>query len=187
MDTIQEYLDGRLVIAVGDITRFEGDGIVNAANSSLAGGGGVDGAIHRAAGPQLMEACRALRAGDWSDGLPTGKAVLTIPGRLPLKGIIHAVGPIWRGGSALEAELLASAYASSLNIAAREKWASLALPAISTGVYGYPKDQAARIVWSSLSAFFKVSSAPATVYLVFYTRPDAQAFLSAIQGGSACG
>jgi O-acetyl-ADP-ribose deacetylase len=181
MQTIQEYLGGRLVAAVGDITCFEGDGIVNAANSSLAGGGGVDGAIHRAAGPQLMEACRTLRAGDWPDGLPTGKAALTTPGKLPLKGIIHAVGPIWRGGTAFEAELLASAYTTSLAIAAREKWVSLAFPAISTGVYGYPKDQAARIAWATMGNFLKGSAVPAQVFLVFFSLPDAQAFISAIQ------
>lgn len=181
METIREYLDGRLVLAVGDITRFEGDGIVNAANSSLAGGGGVDGAIHHAAGPELMEACRSLRAGDWPDGLPTGKAALTVPGKLPLKGIIHAVGPIWRGGTAFEEELLASAYTASLHIAARENWASLAFPAISTGVYGYPKDQAARIAWAALGNFLKGSAVPAKVFLVFFAQPDAQAFISAIQ------
>lgn len=181
METIQEYLDGRLVVTVGDITRFEGDGIVNAANTSLAGGGGVDGAIHRAAGPELMVACRALRAGDWPDGLPTGRAALTIPGKLPLKGVIHAVGPIWRGGTACEAELLASAYSASLNLAARENWASLAFPAISTGVYGYPKDQAARIAWNTLASFLKTSAVPGTVFLVFFSLPDAKAFLAAIQ------
>ncbi|MFH2116169.1 MAG: macro domain-containing protein [Spirochaetota bacterium] len=182
METIREYLDGRLVVAVGDITRFEGDGIVNAANSSLAGGGGVDGAIHRAAGPELMAACKTLRAGVWPDGLPTGKAALTIPGKLSLIGIIHAVGPIWRGGNACEAELLASAYTASLTIAAHENWASLAFPAISTGVYGYPKDQAARIAWTTLASFLKESAVPAKVWLVFFSPPDAEAFLSAIQG-----
>jgi O-acetyl-ADP-ribose deacetylase len=126
-----------------------------------------------------MEACRALRAADWPDGLPTGKAALTKPGKLPLKGIIHAVGPIWRGGTAFEAELLASAYTTSLTIAARENWASLAFPAISTGVYGYPKDQAARIAWAALG-FLKGSAVPAKVYLVFFSLPDAQAFISAI-------
>ncbi|MDX9957220.1 MAG: macro domain-containing protein [Clostridia bacterium] len=181
METIGEYLDGRLVVAVGDITRFQGDGIVNAANSSLAGGGGVDGAIHRAAGTQLMESCRALRISDWPDGLPTGKAALTSPGKLPLKGIIHAVGPIWRGGTAFEAELLASAYTASLTIAAGENWASLAFPAISTGVYGYPKDQAARIAWSAIAGFLGASSVPVKVYLVFFSHSDAQAFISAIQ------
>jgi O-acetyl-ADP-ribose deacetylase (regulator of RNase III) len=181
METIGEYLDGRLVVAVGDITRFQGDGIVNAANSSLAGGGGVDGAIHHAAGPELMAACRALRAADWPDGLPTGKAVLTGPGKLPLKGIIHAVGPIWRGGTAFEAELLASAYTASLHIAARENWASLAFPAISTGVYGYPKDQAARISWNVLSGFLKASAVPAKIILVYFSRPDSRFFLAAMQ------
>jgi O-acetyl-ADP-ribose deacetylase len=142
----------------------------------------VGGAIHRAAGPDLMAACRTLRAGDWPDGLPTGKAVLTGAGRLPLKGIIHAVGPIWRGGTAFEAELLASAYTASLTIAARENWATLAFPAISTGVYGYPKDQAARIAWAAVGGFLKGSAVPAKVYLVFFSRPDAVTFISAIQG-----
>ena len=182
METIQEFFESRLVVAVGDITRFQGDGIVNAANSSLAGGGGVDGAIHRAAGPELTEACRALRATDWLDGLPTGKAALTKPGNLHLKGVIHAVGPIWRGGTAFEAELLASAYTASLHIAAREHWVSLAFPAISTGVYGYPKAEAAKIAWISISAFLKVSEVPEKVYLVFFSLPDAEIFLSAIHG-----
>jgi len=180
METVLTYHGGRVVVAVGDITEFDGDAVVNAANSGLLGGGGVDGAIHRAAGPALLAECRALRAGNLPDGLPAGRAVATGPGRLSVAAVIHTVGPVWRGGHDGEPELLASAYRESLSIAKGQGWSSVAFPAISTGVYGYPKAEAARVAFSTVSEFISVNALPRTVWLVFFSRRDAGVFASAI-------
>lgn len=133
-----------LSLAEGDITREETDALVNAANSRLAGGGGVDGAIHRAGGPTIMEECRKI------GGCPTGQAVITTAGNLKAKYVIHTVGPVYQGGTKSEAALLKSAHVESLKLASAKKLRSIAFPAISTGVYGYPVDEAARIALKSV-------------------------------------
>lgn len=133
----------------GDITALAVDAIVNAANSSLLGGGGVDGAIHRAAGPRLLEACRAL------GGCPTGEARITPAFELPSRFVIHTVGPVWQGGARGEAALLASCYRSALELAAAEDLGSIAFPCISTGVYAFPADAAAEIAVTSTAQWLR--------------------------------
>src|SRR5687768_16127403 len=133
----------RIKLVKGDITKIPVDAVVNAANSSLLGGGGVDGAIHRAGGPEILEACRAIVAKQ--GGCPTGEAVITTAGKLPAKFVIHTVGPIWNGGNKNEPEKLANCYRNSLKLAQENNCQSVAFPNISTGVYGYPKPEAAKV------------------------------------------
>lgn len=178
MKSIGEYLDGRLIIDTGDITEFSGGAIVNAANSGLLGGGGVDGAIHRAAGPSLLAECKALRAGRLPDGLPAGKAAATGAGRLKVAYVIHTVGPVWKGGEQGEPELLASCYRESLALAARLGLDSIAFPAISTGVYGYPKHLADQVVFDTISRYVLTNDAPSYIHLVFFSEPDARLFMA---------
>ncbi|MFD5509695.1 O-acetyl-ADP-ribose deacetylase [Streptomyces sp. NPDC059761] len=134
----------RITLVQGDITAEHADAIVNAANSSLLGGGGVDGAIHRRGGPEILDACRALRASRYGKGLPTGRAVATTAGRLPAEWVIHTVGPVWSRDEDRSA-LLASCYRESLRVAAELGARTVAFPAISTGIFGWPMDDGARI------------------------------------------
>ncbi len=171
------FLSGRLIVATGDITTLAVDAIVNAANSSLMGGGGVDGAIHAAGGPAILAACKAVRREKYPDGLPAGEAVETTAGRLPARFVIHTVGPVWRGGSSGEPQTLARCYSSCLQLAARLGLASIAFPAISTGVYGFPRRDAARVAWSTVSAYLASADLPRTVTLEFFTEQDMRIFL----------
>ena len=157
----------KLSLVQGDITKQATEVIVNAANSSLMGGGGVDGAIHRAGGPAILEDCKKIV--DRQGRLPTGKAVITTGGNLKTKYVIHTVGPIWHGGSRNEAELLESAYHECLKLASENKLASISLPSISTGVYGYPVAEAARIALKTVASFLKeqATSLKEVVFVLF--------------------
>lgn len=165
----------RVRIEVGDITRHMAEAVVNAANNSLLGGGGVDGALHRAAGPGLLEECKKLK------GCPTGEAKSTKGYNLAAKWIIHTVGPVWRGGNAGEAELLASAYLNSLREAEKLGARSVAFPAISTGAYGFPKEQAARTAIASIAGFLSSHENPAEVCCVCFSEDSAEAHRNALE------
>lgn len=146
-------LAAKIDLEKGDITKLEVDAIVNAANSSLLGGGGVDGAIHRAGGQEILEECKQIRARQ--GGCPTGRAVITTGGKLPAQFVIHTVGPVWQGGNKGEPALLASCYRNSLRIASEKQLKSIAFPNISTGVYGYPKDKAAKVAVQTVKEYLQ--------------------------------
>lgn len=160
----------RVAIVKGDITRLEVDAIVNAANESLLGGGGVDGAIHRAAGPELLAECRRL------GGCLTGKAKLTGGYRLPARFVIHTVGPVYQTGREGEADLLRSCYAESLRLAAENQVASIAFPCISTGVFGYPKDEASRIATEVVIRWLRDHEYPGKVIFCCFEAVDAHLY-----------
>ena len=165
-------MDARIVIKTGDLTREAVDAIVNAANSSLLGGGGVDGAIHRAGGPAILDACRELRNTKYPDGLPTGAAVITTGGKLAAKHVIHTAGPIYGHHHGEEAKLLGECYANSIALAASHGLATIAFPAISTGVYGYPKEEAARVSRQAIEAALERHPSIREVRLVFFSQGD---------------
>jgi O-acetyl-ADP-ribose deacetylase (regulator of RNase III) len=160
----------------GDITEQDVDAIVNAANPSLMGGGGVDGAIHRRGGAAILEECRTIRRENWPDGLPSGKAVITTGGHLRARHVIHTVGPIWKGGSRGEAEDLADCYTNSLQIAKGKRLRSLAFPAISTGIYGYPIHEAAIVALKTVKGFVEREEWPPSVNFVLFNLPSLQAY-----------
>jgi O-acetyl-ADP-ribose deacetylase (regulator of RNase III) len=189
-----EFLGGRVRVVVGDITRQRVDAVVNAANSTLLGGGGVDGAIHRAGGPSILEECRELRRTRCPEGLPAGEAVITTGGNLPARFVIHTVGPVWGRHAGREAELLAACYRNPLRLAAERSLASVAFPAVSTGAYGYPQDEAARVASRAIREFLSesdsreessaagvapgnVGAAPGEVRLVFFSPQGAETFV----------
>ena len=160
----------RISIVKGDITQQDTDAIVNAANSSLMGGGGVDGAIHRAGGPAILAECKEIVSRQVR--LPTGKAVMTTGGNLTARHVIHTVGPVWYGGNKGEPELLAGAYRESLRLAAENNLTSLSLPSISTGAYGYPVDKASRVALRAVISFLResVTSIKEVVFVLFDSR-----------------
>jgi O-acetyl-ADP-ribose deacetylase (regulator of RNase III) len=172
-------LHARLEVKVGDLTAEAVDAIVNAANPSLLGGGGVDGAIHRAGGPEILAACRVLRAQSLPQGLPAGEAVITTAGQLPARHVIHTVGPIHGQQGGKEAALLAACYANAIALAARHGLATLAFPAISTGAYGYPRREAARVARTAIEGALAAHPSITLVRLVFHAEDDARAFLEA--------
>jgi len=175
------FLGGRVRVTVGDITKQDTDAIVNAANSSLLGGGGVDGAIHRAGGPEILEECREIRRTRFPEGLPTGEAVITTGGKLPALYVIHTVGPIYGEHRGEEAELLANCYHNSLTLAVEKNLASIAFPAISTGVYGYPLAEAAKVSSKTIESFLSTDRQLTEVRLVFFQERDAEVFLESQQ------
>jgi O-acetyl-ADP-ribose deacetylase (regulator of RNase III) len=174
---LEQFCGGRVSVVVGDITEQRVDAIVNAANSTLLGGGGVDGAIHRAGGPGILEECKLLRRTFYPNGLPTGEAVITTGGELPARFVIHAVGPVYGTHGGREAELLSSCYTRSLRLALEHGAQSIAFPAISTGVYGYPREYAAAIASESVKSFLAEQSGIAQVIFVFFQANDATVFL----------
>jgi len=174
---MQSFLEDRVVVVVDDLTRQDVDAIVNAANSSLLGGGGVDGAIHRAGGPQILKECREIRKSRYPDGLPTGEAVITSGGNLPARFVIHTVGPIYGHDPKREAELLAACYRNSLTLAVEHRVSTIAFPSISTGVYSYPKSEAAAVSSRAIKEFLKIGHGIGEVRLVFFHDEDARLFL----------
>jgi O-acetyl-ADP-ribose deacetylase (regulator of RNase III) len=174
---MQSFLDGRVVVLVGDLTRQEVDAIVNAANSSLLGGAGVDGAIHSAGGAQILAECQEIRRAQFPGGLPTGEAVITTGGHLPARHVIHTVGPIYGRHKGQEARLLAACYSNALALAVKHGLRSIAFPAISTGAFGYPREEAAEVASMAVERFLLDDDSLAETRLVFFSEDDARVFL----------
>lgn len=173
------FLNGRITVMVGDITQQRVEAIVNAANSTLLGGAGVDGAIHRVGGPQILEECREIRRSRYPEGLPTGEAVITHGGNLPAPYVIHTVGPgpIAGAEGGRDAELLAACYWNSLALAVEHNLSSIAFPSISTGAYRYPREEAVAVSSKAIEDFLSADKILKEVRLVFYSVGDARLFL----------
>jgi O-acetyl-ADP-ribose deacetylase (regulator of RNase III) len=171
--------NAKICLVQGDITDTDADAIVNAANSSLMGGGGVDEAIHQRGGPKILEECKRLRAREWPGGLPTGKAAVTTGGNLKAKYVIHTVGPIWHGGNQREPELLAEAYRNSLKLAVSKGLKTIAFPSISTGAYGYPIEKASMVALTAVKEFLEREGNFSKVIFVLFARNDLKIYKEA--------
>ncbi|MEM2098777.1 MAG: O-acetyl-ADP-ribose deacetylase [Candidatus Bathyarchaeia archaeon] len=178
-----EFKVGKATVQLikGDITEIEADAIVNAANPSLMGGGGVDGAIHRKGGSKILEDCRRIRATDYPNGLPTGKAIITSAGNLRAKYVIHTVGPVWHGGMCNERNLLAQAYQNSLHLAVTHGLKTVAFPSISTGAYGYPVKEASCIALNAVIEFLERNDKLDAVFFVLFSEHDLQAYAETLK------
>jgi O-acetyl-ADP-ribose deacetylase (regulator of RNase III) len=177
VEVLQNFMDGRVAVLVGDLTRQAVDAVVDAANATLLGGGGVDGAIHAAGGARILEACREIRRTRFVDGLPVGQAVITTAGNLPARYVIHTVGPIYGLHNGLEPLLLADCYRNSLALAVEQNLRSIAFPSISTGAFSYPRTEAAAVASRAVEEFLKNDDRLNEVRLVFFAPGDAQMFL----------
>lgn len=173
-----QFLDGKVHVCVADLTTQDVDAVVNAANSTLLGGGGVDGAIHRQGGQDILAACRHLRATAWPDGLPTGEIAITPGGALPARYVIHTVGPIYGRHDGREAELLAACYLNALALAERLNLRTIAFPAISTGIYGFPPQEAAQVVSLALNTAVPGLHSLDEVRLVFFNEEQLKIFVA---------
>ncbi len=178
---MENLFNNRIIVMTGDITETEVDAVVNAANSSLLGGGGVDGAIHRKGGSEILKECREIRQTSYPSGLPPGNAVITTGGNLPANYVIHTVGPVWHGGKKGEKQILENSYLNSLKLAASQHLDTIAFPAISTGVYGYPKEEAAETAWKTVTRYLENNRKPEKVYFVFFSKIDMDLFLEKIK------
>jgi len=172
-----EFLNKRIVVKVGDITLEDTDAIVNAANSTLLGGGGVDGAIHARGGTQILEECRKIRREKFPGGLPTGEAVITSGGNLDAKFVIHTVGPIYGLSQNKDEQLLENCYKNCLSLAVENNLQTIAFPSISTGAFAYPKHEAAKISSRAIKDFLTENKSIKQIRLVFFSEPDALNFI----------
>jgi len=173
---LAEYVNGRVSVLIGDITSQQVDAVVNAANGTLLGGGGVDGAIHRAGGPAILEECKEIRRTKYPEGLPTGEAVITTGGNLFAGFVIHTVGPIYQN-DADAAKLLTHCYRNSLRVAVQNNLSTIAFPSISTGAFGYPREEAAAVSSTAIADFLGQNDSISQVRLIFFQQSDARVFL----------
>lgn len=173
----EEFINGKVIVKVGDITEENVDAIVNAANWTLLGGGGVDGAIHSRGGKQILDECQSIRDTEYPEGLPTGLAVITSGGELNAEYVIHTVGPIYGNNQSKDAELLAACYKNTINMAASRGLKCIAFPSISTGAFGYPKYEAAKVASVAVRESVEENEIIKEVRLVFFSEADAKIFL----------
>jgi len=177
-DDVVSFFNDRVFVKVGNIVLEKTDAVVNAANSTLLGGGGVDGAIHSAGGPQIVDECKAIRKSVYPQGLPDGKAVITGGGDLACRYVIHTVGPVWRGGNSSEESKLADCYRNSLQLAVDNQITSISFPAISTGVFGYPPEKAAVVSSGVVKKFIDNNPEIEEIYFVFFSPADKDIFIN---------